>query len=102
MTKHDLIVIDAGLAGVSVVSQLRRPALGRRDRRCSPYGETCALRGCELKKIGSDVGRSHRCSLLGCFASGSSSGADWTSSLDELHIIERASWSDGCARRSVV
>ena len=57
MTKYDLFVIGTGMAGVTVAKKAAKKGLkvGIADYR--PYGGTCALRGCDPKKILIDVAK---------------------------------------------
>ncbi len=50
-TKHDLIVIGAGMAGVSAATKCAAQGWDVAIVDALPYGGTCALRGCDPKKI---------------------------------------------------
>ena len=60
MTEYDLFVIGTGMAGVTVARKAAKKGLkvGIADFR--PYGGTCALRGCDPKKILIDVAKAKR------------------------------------------
>lgn len=49
--KHDLIVIGAGMAGVSAANKCAAQGWDVAIVDALPYGGTCALRGCDPKKI---------------------------------------------------
>src|SRR5260370_1059579 len=51
MVKYDLVVIGTGAAGATVAHRLRKEgwSVAIIDRR--PFGGTCALRGCDPKKV---------------------------------------------------
>jgi glutathione reductase (NADPH) len=50
-TKHDLIVIGAGMAGVTAATKCASQGWDVAIVDALPYGGTCALRGCDPKKI---------------------------------------------------
>jgi len=50
-TNHDLIVIGAGMAGVSAANKCAAQGWDVAIVDALPYGGTCALRGCDPKKI---------------------------------------------------
>ena len=60
MTEYDLFVIGTGMAGVTVAMKGAKKGLkvGIADFR--PYGGTCALRGCDPKKILIDVAKAKK------------------------------------------
>ena len=60
MTEYDLFVIGTGMAGVTIAMKSTRKGLkvGIADFR--PYGGTCALRGCDPKKILIDVAKAKK------------------------------------------
>lgn len=60
MTEYDLFVIGTGMAGVTIAMKGAKKGLkvGIADFR--PYGGTCALRGCDPKKILIDVAKAKK------------------------------------------
>lgn len=50
-TNYDLIVIGAGMAGVAAASKAASRGWRTAIVDVLPYGGTCALRGCDPKKI---------------------------------------------------
>ena len=60
MTEYDLFVIGTGMAGVTIAKKSAKKGLkvGIADFR--PYGGTCALRGCDPKKILIDVAKAKK------------------------------------------
>ncbi|GAB3343685.1 NAD(P)/FAD-dependent oxidoreductase [Marivirga atlantica] len=51
MKKYDLIVIGSGMAGMTIASKCAKKGLKTAVTDSRPYGGTCALRGCDPKKI---------------------------------------------------
>jgi glutathione reductase (NADPH) len=49
--KFDLIIIGAGMAGVTIANKCAKSGLKTAITDSRPYGGTCALRGCDPKKI---------------------------------------------------
>ncbi len=60
MKEYDLFVIGTGMAGVTIATKCAKKGLkvGIADYR--PYGGTCALRGCDPKKILLDVAKAKK------------------------------------------
>ena len=51
MKKYDVFVIGAGMAGVAVARKCAKKGLKTAITDFRPYGGTCALRGCDPKKV---------------------------------------------------
>jgi glutathione reductase (NADPH) len=60
MTEYDLFVIGTGMSGVTIATKCSKKGLkvGIADFR--PFGGTCALRGCDPKKILLDVAKAQK------------------------------------------
>ncbi|MEQ9221184.1 MAG: NAD(P)/FAD-dependent oxidoreductase [Cyclobacteriaceae bacterium] len=51
MKKYDVIVIGSGMAGMTIANKCAKKGLKTAITDSRPYGGTCALRGCDPKKI---------------------------------------------------
>ena len=51
MQKYDVLVIGSGMAGMTIANKCARKGLKTAITDFRPYGGTCALRGCDPKKI---------------------------------------------------
>ncbi|MBI0398068.1 dihydrolipoyl dehydrogenase family protein [Cyclobacterium marinum] len=51
MKKYDVIVIGSGMAGMTIANKCAKKGLKTAVTDSRPYGGTCALRGCDPKKI---------------------------------------------------
>lgn len=51
MKKYDVIVIGSGMAGMTIANKCTKKGLKTAITDSRPYGGTCALRGCDPKKI---------------------------------------------------
>lgn len=51
MNKYDVIVIGSGMAGMTIANKCAKKGLKTAVTDSRPYGGTCALRGCDPKKI---------------------------------------------------
>ena len=51
MKKYDVIVIGSGMAGMTIANKCAKQGLKTAVTDSRPYGGTCALRGCDPKKI---------------------------------------------------
>lgn len=51
MKKYDVIVIGSGMAGMTIAKKCAKKGLKTAITDSRPYGGTCALRGCDPKKI---------------------------------------------------
>lgn len=51
MKKYEVIVIGSGMAGMTIANKCARAGLKTAITDSRPYGGTCALRGCDPKKI---------------------------------------------------
>ena len=51
MKKYDVIVIGSGMAGMTIANKSAKKGLKTAVTDSRPYGGTCALRGCDPKKI---------------------------------------------------
>ena len=51
MKKYDIIVIGSGMAGMTIANKCAKNGLKTAITDFRPYGGTCALRGCDPKKI---------------------------------------------------
>lgn len=51
MKKYDVIVIGSGMAGMTIANKCAKKGLETAVTDSRPYGGTCALRGCDPKKI---------------------------------------------------
>lgn len=51
MKKYDVIVIGSGMAGMTIANKCAKKGLKTAITDSLPYGGTCALRGCDPKKI---------------------------------------------------
>jgi glutathione reductase (NADPH) len=51
MKKYDVIVIGSGMAGMTITNKCAKKGLKTAITDSRPYGGTCALRGCDPKKI---------------------------------------------------
>ena len=51
MEKYDVIVIGSGMAGMTIANKCAKKGLRTAVTDSRPYGGTCALRGCDPKKI---------------------------------------------------
>ena len=49
--KYDVIVIGSGMAGMTIANKCAKKGLNTAVTDSRPYGGTCALRGCDPKKI---------------------------------------------------
>ena len=51
MKKYNVIVIGSGMAGMTIANKCAKKGLKTAITDSRPYGGTCALRGCDPKKI---------------------------------------------------
>ncbi|MEQ9441924.1 MAG: NAD(P)/FAD-dependent oxidoreductase [Cyclobacteriaceae bacterium] len=51
MKKYDVIVVGSGMAGMTIANKCAKKGLKTAVTDSRPYGGTCALRGCDPKKI---------------------------------------------------
>lgn len=51
MKKYDVIIIGSGMAGMTIANKCAKKGLKTAITDSRPYGGTCALRGCDPKKI---------------------------------------------------
>lgn len=51
MKKYDVIVIGSGMGGMTIANKCAKKGLKTAVTDSRPYGGTCALRGCDPKKI---------------------------------------------------
>lgn len=69
MKQYDVIVIGSGMAGMTIANKCARKGLKTAVTDALPYGGTCALRGCDPKKIligaAEIIDRAHKMSGIG-------------------------------------
>ncbi|GGF25547.1 NAD(P)/FAD-dependent oxidoreductase [Echinicola marina] len=69
MKKYDIIVIGSGMAGMTIANKCAKKGLKTAITDSRPYGGTCALRGCDPKKIlvgaAEIIGRADKMSGIG-------------------------------------
>lgn len=69
MKKYDVIVIGSGMAGMTIANKCAKKGLKTAITDSRPYGGTCALRGCDPKKIlvgaAEIIGRADKMSGIG-------------------------------------